>query len=243
MKCKSCQEEVSQKFNHAISVNICPYCGQEIVPLELQAALADLKEVMKATEQFKEEIFDWLHFNYQLISKESEEYKTLQSKAEASISHRAPLKVDPKTVNLDRNGNQISGAPIQDQETTNKFLQRAQVKDVGQKNIRDIINNVKKGEGTVITAEADPEEVSKLGSALFGDDGGVASVNGSGDDDDYYVDEETLPPIVEAMAQQGRNVQSGDYNARDVAKLQALHGKQQQARRAMKSGSVGLIRR
>ena len=251
MKCKSCSEEITYKFAFAISSNTCPMCGGEIVSEELRNILSELKEVMQATAQYRAEIFDWLYSNYQLVSKDSEEYKALQAQSEMATSAKIPLRqalttIDPKTVSLDRNGNQVSGAAIQDQEVTNKFLQRAQVKPNDQKNLRDIVNQIKKGGGSSgpsIVAEADPEEVAAMGSQLAG--GGLGSLNGATDYDEYgNDDDDALPPIVEAMAQQAHGSQSGDYNARDVAKLQAIHSKQKRASNALsKGGGVGLIRR
>lgn len=251
MKCKSCNEDVPQRFNHALVTNICPYCGQDIMAAELQSALADLRDVMQATEQYRAEIFDWLLSNYQLISKESEEYKALQAQAELAnktSSKQAIATVDPKTVALDKNGNQIGGAPIQDQSITNKFMQRAQVKPTDSKNLRDIVNQIKKGGtssvGTSLTAEADPEEVAALDDQLFGG-GGLGSLNGATDRDEYYEEgEDALPPIVEAMAAHaGAGPKAADYNARDVAALQQIHNKQKRASKGIASGGVGLIRR
>lgn len=257
MKCKSCSEEISQKFGHAIATNICPFCGQEIMSLELQVALSELCEVMKSTDQFKAEIFDWLQSNYQLISKDSEEYKDLVAKAESAMNKVAPLKnaikkVDPKTVELDDNGNQLTGAPIQDQEMTNVFMKRAQVKPEP-KNMRDIVNQIKKSGGASATSvgievgvEADPEEIDAIQSELsdlFGGDS--VSEEGNGSSFDAFDDLDEIPAVVQAMASVASGgSKGGDYNARDVAKLQQLQNKSKHASSALsRGGSVGLIRR
>lgn len=250
MKCKSCSEDIPQKFGHAIATNICPYCGDEIMELELQSALVDLREIMKIAEKYQVEVFDWLHSNYDLISKDSDEYKALKERAEI-IPVRQPAKeaiksMDPNTVELDRNGNQISGAPIQDQATTSVFMKRAQVKPE-QKNLRDIVSQIKKSGGvtTSITAEADPEDVAAMEAELGGDEG-VGSLNGgSSMEFDEMGSDEALPAVVEAMAIQAAGGPKGsDYNARDVAKLQQIHGKRSRASNELvRGGGVGLIRR
>lgn len=66
MRCKSCKEDVPPKFVHAISVNVCPLCGQEIMDAELQSILNDLKSVMDKTAKYADETADWLFSNYGL---------------------------------------------------------------------------------------------------------------------------------------------------------------------------------
>lgn len=251
MKCKSCNEEVSQKFSHAITTNACPYCGNEIVPVELQVSLSELKEVMTATDQYHDEIFDWLKFHYGLISRDSEEYKALQEKAELASkmpSKAAIRNIDPKAVQLDHNGNQISGETSQEQVITDGFMQRAQVKTLNQQDrYRDIVNQIKK-HGVAPTAqggmtvEADPEETALMEAELTG---GLPSIGSGLMSNDFEDAGEEIPAIVQAMAQSaGAGPHGADYNAKDVAKLQALQAKSKRASSAMASGgSVGLIRR
>jgi|ERR1700722_1625766 len=66
MRCKSCKEDVPPKFVHAISVNVCPLCGQEIMDAKLQSILNDLKSAMDKASEYSEESADWLFSNYGL---------------------------------------------------------------------------------------------------------------------------------------------------------------------------------
>jgi hypothetical protein len=66
MKCKSCKEDVPPKFVHAISVNVCPLCGREIMDSELQSILNDLKTIMDKASGYTSEVADWLFSNYGL---------------------------------------------------------------------------------------------------------------------------------------------------------------------------------
>src|SRR5271163_5373105 len=79
MECLSCQEEVSEKFLHAIANNACPFCGQSIMPPELQALLNSLAGVMcdLETKGFLPEAEAWLKQNFNLFSSNSDEYITL----------------------------------------------------------------------------------------------------------------------------------------------------------------------
>ena len=250
MKCKSCQEEVSQKFAHALQTNICPYCGQDIMPIELQVALSELSEVMKNAEQFHVEIFDWLSSNYNLIGRDAAEYKALQEKAELASKQpsKAVMKtVDPSKVELDHNGLQVSGEAIQDQETTNQFMKRAQVKTLNkQEHFREIVNQIKKHGATSVDGsggmmvEADAEEVAALEAELSSGPGTQSALMSN----DFDSGEE-VPAVVEAMARMaGAGPKGSDYSAKDVAKLQELQNKARRASGAMASGgSVGLIKR
>ena len=254
MQCKSCNEIVAPKFVYALKTNICPFCGEAIVPDDLQVALSELQEVMAITDKYKAEIFEWLHANYNLIDMQGDEYKALQEKAE--MVNKMPVKqartVDPKNILLDKQGNQIGGEPLQDQGTTNKFMERANIKVSQQDRYRNIINQIKKGGGstsvdmgggggsTMDVEDADPEEVMAMEGALSP---GIPVVN-SGLMSSDMDDGDEIPAVVEAMAQQASGAGGADYNAKDVARLQALQGKSARAKKAMAGGgSVGLIRR
>lgn len=253
MKCKSCNETISQKFAHALASNVCPMCGNEIMPLELQVALSELREVFKGAPSYHTELLDWLSTNHNLISRDSAEYKGLQEKAElaAKMPTKAVIKAsDPNKVELDTNGNQIAGEVLQDQSTTNVFLQRAQVKTLNQQDkYRQIVNQIKKGgssaaESNMMTmvAQADAEEVAAMEAELTGGEPAIQSGLRS---TDFDGDDEDIPAVVQAMANQASlGAKSAEYNARDVAKLQQLQGKSQRAKNAMsRGGSVGFIKR
>ena len=68
MQCKSCKEEVQSKFGHAISTNVCPFCGENIFDVALQTILNDLKILMSETleKNYINEVSDWLKANYSI---------------------------------------------------------------------------------------------------------------------------------------------------------------------------------
>lgn len=249
MKCKNCTEEISTKFHHAISTNICPFCGQEIISLELQTALSELQEIMKLTDQYKTEIFEWLKTNYNLIDANSEEYKALEEKAKSTP---VKIKVDPKEVKLDDKGNQLTGTPL-NTETTNVFAKRAGVKMGNQDHFKSIVSQIKNSGGSGETnmilgagglgSEASPEDIAAYQEILGGGSSAIPSVGAIGGEESFGNDDgEPIPAIVEAFARQKGG--AVDYNARDVAKLENLQYKSQQAKREMREGgSIGLIRR
>lgn len=149
MKCKSCTNDVPPKFAHAIKTNICPFCGEEIMDSELQCALTDLQTAMDFTENYQEEIFDWLKCNYGLIpelgtvafSAHQEVLEKLDA-ANAEINElKLQVKPTPKSgkvsagtvkppseVAKDKEGNALEGEAIGDPEITNKFFKAAGAK-------------------------------------------------------------------------------------------------------------------
>ncbi len=278
MKCKSCTNEVPPKFSHAIKTNICPFCGEAIMDDELQAALSDLQEAMVATDEYQEEIFDWLKCNHGLVPESAyvpaEVYDTTSAELEAAkikieelkdqlasakptpkSGMTAPAKL-PSEIAKDKNGNALEGESLADPETINKFFKNAQVKaptdaathyknmvkQIKQKGTMGASEGGASGGGAITPEmmaayasgeEADPSEYDEL----FG--GGP--VNSAVDSD--YDDDTDIPAVALQMMNSAKGKQ-GDYNARDVAKLQELQKKASNAGRAMnRDGGVGLIRR
>ncbi len=66
MKCNACQETISPKFAHSIKLNICPFCGGEIMDAELQRILSGLQILMTEAEPFLTDVEDWFASNYSL---------------------------------------------------------------------------------------------------------------------------------------------------------------------------------
>lgn len=159
----------------------------------------------------------------------------------------------------DEEGNQVQlqGENIQDPERTQVFLERANAAKMAERNnhYRKMVSQIRKsgsagaeggggmGGGGAITPEmimaASPEEVEEMEAMLSG--GGPIASSSDYDDDD------ALDPIAESFIRNAGHSgggQGGDYNPRDVAKLQALQSKSSQASKALdRGGSVGLIRR
>lgn len=277
MKCNSCSEEVPSKFAHAIATNVCPLCGQQIMEPALQKVLNSLRDAMLAaiSDDYQQEAFDWLSSNFNLLSKDSDEYQNLVSEnselqneiQELKNRHVKPTPKSAKNfkqeveniqIGTDAEGHQVQlqGESIQDPERTQVFLERAQAnKMAGQSDhFRKIINQIKKsgssgaseGGGSVnispeMLGAASADEVEEMEAMLSGGIPGISSSLGSSDSDD----DDELPPIAQSLiAMGGAKSQSGDYNPRDVAKLQELQAKASRASKALdRGGSAGIIRR
>jgi hypothetical protein len=275
MQCVSCNNEVPSKFTYAITQNVCPFCGLKIMPAELQKVLNGLHDIMAhaAEQSYDTEAVNWMSSNFNLVSRESEEFLSLQKEvsrlnAELQSVKEKFVKPVPKSgklgqqgateiqLGVDNEGNQVqlTGDAIQDPETTQTFMDRANTSKMADRNdhFRKMVSQIKKsatsgasGDGgsmpisPAMLAAADPAEIEEMENMLSG---GVPIVS-SGIDAEYD-DDDALPPIAEAFIAGGAGKQTQGYNPRDVAKLQQLQQKSAKASRALDGGgSVGLIRR
>lgn len=70
MKCNSCQETISPKMRKAVENNICPFCGDKIVPDELRKSLSELDNVLIfLLDKFETETFDYLKDRYGITNR------------------------------------------------------------------------------------------------------------------------------------------------------------------------------
>jgi hypothetical protein len=166
---------------------------------------------------------------------------------------------------VDEEGNpvQLTGEAIQDPNQTDVFMDRAALMNPGirqnqnrQQELQQMVKQIKRtgvpaATGSVqaapvitpeMIASASPEQIEAMEAALNpGYSDPYATTSAPYDDGS-----EPLPPIAEALARMGNQgpAAQGGYNAKDVAMLQRLQGKAQQARSTLdRGGSVGLIRR
>lgn len=263
MLCKSCKGEVPPKFAHAILVNICPLCGSEIMDAELQVAFKDLKNSMAAAEMYPTEIFDWLKSNYNLYTEAEVQAKIKET--ENRIVETVRVNHSPKTyasseeskkIDLDKDGNQVSGPSLQTSEQTNKFFKAAEAHKTldKQQHFKDLIKQIKKngspalldenGTAGVITPgmaasmgeDVDPVELAELNAAFGNED-----INSGLDPADIDYEDEIPSVVMNMVSKAGGNA---GMNQRDLIKLQNLQHKSASAKSQIaKTGSVGLIRR
>lgn len=90
MKCKSCREDVPSKFAHAISVNICPLCGSEIMDAQLQNIIGELKSSFDKGAEYMEDIENWIFSNYSFKKIKDTEIVVEKEKFEKLSVPRAP---------------------------------------------------------------------------------------------------------------------------------------------------------
>jgi len=67
MRCISCDVLINPQWKHAIEQNICPMCGQEVMPVHLKNCIVELKKAMQEMQQYPEQLNDLLLSNYNYI--------------------------------------------------------------------------------------------------------------------------------------------------------------------------------
>jgi hypothetical protein len=135
MKCVSCETEINPKWGHAIEKNVCPGCGQSIMPDQLKSLLSTLKETMISLQEYPEQLNDWLLSNYNYIKTDSpnlniylpKEYsKNIQKSSKDDME-------DQKTTTMiklkmaDGTMQDILVEKSQSEAKTNGFFERAEV--------------------------------------------------------------------------------------------------------------------
>lgn len=273
MRCISCQEDVPTKFSHAISVNICPFCGSPIMDAALQIALKELKSAMLNTESYAVEIFDWLKSNYNLFTADdiSDKVKIAEDKAKANFDKlleeqiataktnqkQQPQFKGPKVeLKFDDDGNQINGNPIQPQENTDQFLKRAQISKVVKNNqnkqshFQDMIKKIKSNGGvdeshSLTLSAADLADIGDVDEMQQSSTGIKAELDAAfGNVQSNTTDSVDYEDDIPDVVAQMAGLSSGGNTNNDIAKLKAMQNKSARATRAMaQGGSVGLIRR
>lgn len=274
MQCLSCSNDIPPQFAHAVKVNTCPMCGDRIMPEALQKILNGLHELLTEADQnsFEEQVLDWVCSNLNLIHRESEEFVAMASevvklnteleeakvKLTNSVAKPVPKSGRPQTeikMAVDEAGKpiQLSGEQIQDQETTNTFMQRAQVSKTQDKqaHLKQMVNQIKKneasgggGSATASLMSASPEELEAMEQMIATDAAASMPAIRSGLTSNDYDGEEELDSVAQSFASMGQGGQAPGYNQRDVQKLQAVMQKSSSATKAMREGgSAGLIRR
>lgn len=84
MKCNSCQETISPKMRKAVENNICPFCGDKIVPDELRKSLTELDLILHfLLDKFKTETLSYLKDQYQIGERSAPKYEEHSSSDES----------------------------------------------------------------------------------------------------------------------------------------------------------------
>ena len=67
MKCNSCSNIIDSRLSFAITQNICPYCGQQIMSDELKELLNNVKPLITSLEEKYEDVWlSWIKENFNM---------------------------------------------------------------------------------------------------------------------------------------------------------------------------------
>jgi len=262
MQCMSCESEINPKWKHAISENICPFCGENIMAAQLKELLCLISNKIEHVQEigFSSQFDDWLLSNYGYIKIDSPK---LIDYIDPALLHimSVPKENQSVKVKTDKGEEEVVVEKIQASEMTNDFFKRAEAIKPGidgfesaakkTEHLKKMAEQIRKAgssalteamDGEVITADmlknADPEAIAEWQS-LLSNSGEISSSLPENNDD------EEIPAIVMSMANQTNNSgNSGNSkNAKDLLKLQQMQDRINKSRSNFKNGGGGSFSR
>src|SRR5271169_5876640 len=105
MRCISCETEINPKWEHAIDINVCPFCGKHIMEEHLKNCIASLAVAMEEMLKYPKQLEDWLLSNHEYIKTSSpnlsdylskEDVKKVYGLVEKTIRPADPSPEEPK---------------------------------------------------------------------------------------------------------------------------------------------------
>ena len=247
MKCVSCEVEINPKWKHAIDINVCPFCGKEIMDVQLKNLLSSLSDLMIKMQEYPESLNDWMLSNYNYIKTDSVDLVKYLPKD--LLPENKPTKSVPEVeskkylvkVKTESGEEDIEAEKIQSEERTNEFFKRAEAIKPnldGFSNLAEKTQHLKKMALQIKRAghleddsmsediEVDSEMVSEMGD-LFSDGHVKSSL-------DTSIDTDEIPSVVLNMANRSKGHNS--KNSADLMKLQKMQDRLQESRRNFESG-------
>lgn len=222
MLCKSCKNDVPPKFAHAFTVNICPLCGGEIMPLKLKNILGELKVALGDAKEYMDEVEDWLFSNFGLkkikpneVVVDKNQLKAPRPETVETHSHAH----NPGTMVNRRDDDEQSEDVVIDEKPSTVFAKRAGV--IHPKSALDFIK------GRTSVGAADPSEFQ-----------GVDEEYG-----DMSLGDEGLNPLSSTERHQMGNIFKGVDLSDTSHELELQKLKKLQAQSAVAGGGGGFFRR
>src|SRR5258708_29467785 len=170
MLCKSCTQDIPLKFAHAISVDICPFCGKELIDTKLQSILNELKNTMENAKDYMKEVEDWLFSNYSFKKADINEVIVDKNQVNNTekVDHQPTTKPHGHNLTVNRRDNNDkhsqneNNIEVEEQPST-IFTKRAGI--INPKNAIDYI----RGKANIISGAADPSEFDETKDDEYGD--------------------------------------------------------------------------
>lgn len=262
MKCKSCQSEINPQWKFAITNNVCPFCGLQILDEQIKESFSTMSllidELLETDNE--DQLQDWLYTNYSYVKVGSnyfnENLPKEQGKFKRTVKESDDEDDEEEVEDYEDDEQEEDGKVVSkmSQKKANTFFERAGVKKVvskGKLSAKQLVSRIQSenasfaqvNDGGFLTKEmlegADPDALAEYQQALGNSSTISSSIDQSGSS---YDDEEDIPPAVLAMAGlKGKN-KSSDYNEADMAKLQNQLAKAKAARSALNSGRGSFTR-
>lgn len=262
MKCISCEVDINPKWKHAIDINVCPFCGSNIMEEHLKNLLSSLGDVMDKLQQYPDQLNDWLLSNFNYIKTDSADLinfvsrEVLQSSIQTKKIEEKDLAESKKftvKVKTDAGEQEVEAEKIQPEERTNEFFKRAEAvkpnidgfRSTAEKteHLKKIALQIKRAGSTAVFN--DDVENSHISPEMMedADPEAVAEMESLFDESEISsslggssLGDDDIPPVVLNMANRAK----GSHHTRnpaDFAKLQQLQNRLEESRRNFESGN------
>jgi Zn-finger nucleic acid-binding protein len=135
MQCISCKVEINPQWSHAIDINVCPFCGKEIMDRHLKNLFTVLRETMTSLQDYPSQLNDWMLANHSYIKTTSEDIvnfipkdilvdlKKVKDDKDFQERKKFVVKVKNETGDIE----EVQAETLQSEEQTNDFFKRAEV--------------------------------------------------------------------------------------------------------------------
>lgn len=246
MKCLSCEAQINPKWKHAIENNICPCCGELIMPEELKNGLMNLKKCIESLSNYQEPLEDWLFHNYKLMNITTNAFAKM---VDSAVKERN-IRKKYEDIEKDEEDESEEDEALKDskliskgsQEQTNKFFKNAGVDHLINKNKnKKIASQIKASSSDeqelLLDDNVDPldnKELNEIKSMISGDESYINSSIDKTEDDS----EEKIHPAAYQLADKISKSNKSQTN-RDYEKLKNLHDRLAQSRENVLSGTGG----
>ena len=264
MKCTSCEKEINPQWSHAIDINICPWCGKNIMEEHLKNLFSTLKDTMLSLFKYPDQLNDWMLSNYNFI--QTNDVNLVKFVPEAFIEEikesaiknykdsRSDRKSEPKVITSET-GDEVIVEKIQDEDITNEFFKRAEAvkpnidgfKSTTEKTqrLKELAQQIKREGATVINqaGKADiipPEMIENIDPEAVSEYYSIMEGNEIMSSLPSTSDDE-IPSVVLSMANRAKT--NGKNNNMDLAKLQEHQSKLAQSRKNFLTGAKGSFSR
>ncbi len=142
MKCISCEMDINPKWQHAIDINVCPFCGKGIMEEHLKNSFMSLRQAMDQLNSYQNQLNDWMLSNHNYIKTDSPDLhlyipksyadeirKQVEEEIFADKNNQEKRKSNDKftvKVKTDHGEEEVVAEKIQSEEANNEFFKRAE---------------------------------------------------------------------------------------------------------------------
>jgi hypothetical protein len=232
MECLSCQVDIDPKWKHAIDNNVCPFCGDHIMPEDLKNNIISLREIFSSfKDKYESQLDDLLFSNYNYVKIDSPRMK--QFIPEPKIIYKSVANQISEDEVSEASKKDSTTVSIQDPETTSKFFKNAGAsKTVSRtEELKSLVSQIKSN-NPQLAALSSQSSFNEMSDEELVESEINSSISSGHDNDDE------IPAAVLAFANQS-NKNNSTYNAKDAIKLQQMQQRINQSRKNMINGTGG----